>query len=78
MDVSANVRTVPATTVVDSVTLSLTHDEAMKLRRTCYYNITVGEKYANNSIGGEAKGSAVRDFLNDLGNALKANGIERF
>jgi len=63
-----------------NVVVTLTAEEAKKLRRVCYFNITVADK-ENDSDRGRAcdgRGTLLRSFLNDLGNSLKAKGVERF
>jgi len=63
-----------------NVVVTLTAEEAKKLRRVCYFNITVADK-ENDSDRGQAcdgRGILLRSFLNDLGNNLKAKGVERF
>jgi hypothetical protein len=64
--------------VISGVTVTFTAQEAMQLRRVCYYNKTVAHKYAGNPVGGSDKAEAIDSFLNTLGSTLKANGIERF
>jgi hypothetical protein len=70
------VKSVPSGPNVITVTLDAA--EASKLRRVCYYNKTVGQKYAGNPVGGSWKGSIITEFLGDLGSALKAANVERF
>ena len=69
---------VPVAPVITDVTLTLNAEEAKMLRRTCYYNLTVGERYAGNPVGSSAKGAAVSNFLSGLGNTLKAHGVDRY
>lgn len=65
--------------VIDTVTLTMSKAEAEKLRRAAYYNKTVGKKFAQNwNHGGSRKGADLDSFLGDLGNKLKAKGINRF
>ena len=68
----------PVAPVITDVTLTLSPEEAKMLRRVCYYNLTVGEKYSDNPVGGEAKGSAVSNFLYGLGTMLKSYGVDRY
>lgn len=75
---SITVSSVPVVSVKPDVTITMSHAEAMKLRRACYYNITVGKKFADNPVGGSAKGQEMKVFLDSLGNALKDKGVERF
>lgn len=73
-----NVSTATVAPVMPNVVITLTHDEAMKLRRVCYYNKTISQKFAGNPSGGRTKASAIDIFLNDLGNSLKRKNVERF
>lgn len=73
-----NISTVAVAPVKPNVIVELTHEEAMKLRRVCYYNKTVSRKFASNPVGGRSKGTAIDQFLSDLGNTLKRKGVERF
>ena len=63
-----------------NVVVTLTAEEAKKLRRVCYFNITVADKEDDSDRGRECagRGTQLRFFLNDLGNSLKAKGVERF
>lgn len=66
------------TSYVKDVTITLSHEEAMVLRRACYYNITLGKKYSNSPVGGSKKGTYLRHTMGKIGESLKAAGIERF
>ena len=68
------------TEVIDpgSVTLTLSVEDAKKLRRMCYYNKTVSKKFKGNLYGGSRKADDINAFMVSLGNGLKAKGIERF
>ena len=61
---------------VNGITLTLSENDAKKLRRVCGFNKTVSGKIASNSD--EASGAAVDAFLYQLGSALREKGIERF
>jgi hypothetical protein len=61
---------------VEQIILTLTKEEAEKLRRACYFNLTIRDRVAATS--GETQGVTMYEFLNDLGNALKARGIKRW
>lgn len=63
---------------INSVTIQLSADEAKKLRRVCYYNHTVAEKFRGNPNGGRRKGDDILAFMSSLGNSLKKQGVERF
>lgn len=63
---------------IDSVTLTLSADEASKLRRIMYYNKTVARKFRDNPNGGVRKSQDILAFATSLGNNLKAKGVERF
>lgn len=67
----------PYVAPVRKITIELTADEASKLRRVCYYNLTVQDKMAS-GVHGYPKAKAIKNFMSDLGNALKARGIDRF
>jgi hypothetical protein len=73
-------RVVAATSqpAISSVTLTLSHEEAKKLRRVCYYNKSVSRKYRDNPAGGRRKAEDIDAFMGSLGNSLKAQGVERF
>ena len=68
----------PVKPEVDSVTITLSGDEAKKLRRVCYYNKTVSARFVNNPNGGRRKGEDILAFMTSLGNSLKKQGVERF
>lgn len=76
--VSVNSTHVPAKTIVNGVTLNLTHEEAQILRRVMYYNLTVADKFARNPVGGWSKSAKVKSVMASIGESLKAKGIERF
>lgn len=68
-----------STPSITGVTVSMSVSEATMLRRACYYNKTVGKKFANNVVaGGRRKGADLDAFLANLGNSLKAKDIKRF
>jgi hypothetical protein len=69
-----------ATTVLtpQTITIDMNLEEAQKLRRVCYYNLTVGERFTDNPNGGVEKGEAVKTFMGTLGNSLRAALIDRF
>lgn len=60
------------------VVLTLSPEEAKKLRRTCYYNLTVRDRFVTNPNGGIDKAEQLCNFLSELGNKLAALGVERF
>jgi hypothetical protein len=64
--------------VAPPVTIELTGEEAKKLRRVCYYNKTVAQKFRGNEAGGPRKADDILAFMSSLGNSLKSKGIERF
>lgn len=64
--------------ITPNITLTLTGEEAKKLRRVCYYNKTVAKKFAENEIGGQRKADDLLSFMSSLGNGLKLKGVERF
>ena len=66
------------TPVAPPVTISLTGEEAKKLRRVCYYNKTVAQKFKSNQNGGSRKADDILAFMTSLGNSLKKQGVERF
>ena len=77
--VAKQVTHIPASTRVDGVDIHLSSSEAEMLRRVCYYNITVGNKFSANRVaGGYRKGQEITAFMTSLGNKLKAEGIARF
>lgn len=76
--VSVNSTHVPAKTIVNGVTLTLTHEEAQILRRAMYYNLTVADKFSHNPKGGWSKSARVKSVMASIGESLKAKGIERF
>lgn len=68
-----------STPSITGVTVSMSVSEATMLRRACYYNKTVAKKFAQNyEAGGSRKGADLDAFLGNLGNSLKAKGIDRF
>ena len=69
---------VPVVAPAPNVLVTLTAEEAKKLRRVCYFNLTVAEKEAGSDRGTPGRGDILRSFLDDLGNSLKAKGVERF
>lgn len=75
---STYIPAVAASSRINSIKLTLTPEEASMLRRVCYYNLTVADKFAGNPNGGHRKSYAVKSFMNSLGNSLKAKGIDRF
>ncbi|TXH56327.1 MAG: hypothetical protein E6Q97_06640 [Desulfurellales bacterium] len=76
--VNVNSTHVPAKTIVNGVTLTLSHEEAQILRRAMYYNLTVADKFARNPKGGWSKSARVKSVMASIGESLKAKGIERF
>lgn len=76
--VNVNSTHVPAKTIVNDVTLTLSHEEAQILRRAMYYNLTVADKFARNPKGGWSKSARVKSVMASIGESLKAKGIERF
>ena len=62
---------------VSKITIELTAEEASKLRRVCYYNLTVQDKMTSGAHG-YLKAKTIKNFMSDLGNALKDRGIDRF
>jgi hypothetical protein len=69
-----------ATTVLtpQTITVDMSLEEAQKLRRICYYNLTVGACFTNNPNGGVERGEAVKTFMGILGGSLKTAGVNRF
>ena len=76
--VNVNSTHVPAKTIVNGVTLTLSHEEAQILRRVMYYNLTVADKFARNPKGGWSKSARVKSVMGAIGESLKAKGIDRF
>jgi len=76
--VNVNSTHVPAKTIVNGVTLTLSHEEAQILRRVMYYNLTVADKFARNPKGGWSKSARVKNVMASIGESLKAKGIDRF
>lgn len=76
--VNVNSTHVPAKTIVNGVTLTLSHEEARILRRVMYYNLTVADKFALNPKGGWSKSARVKSVMASIGESLKAKGIDRF
>lgn len=76
--VVADITRIPASTKVNGVSLKLSEAEAQMLRRVCYYNLTVADKFAGNPKGGHRKSNDIRAFMGSLGNSLKAQGIDRY
>ena len=76
--VNVNSTHVPAKTIVNGVTLTLSHEEAQILRRVMYYNLTVADKFARNPKGGWSKSARVKGVMASIGESLKAKGIDRF
>lgn len=68
-----NVCTFPATLAEVSVAISA--DQAKMLRRMCYFNKTIREKVTMKD--GAWAGEMINDFMQDLGNQLKAEGYGR-
>lgn len=64
--------------VAPPVTITLSGEEAKKLRRVCYYNKTVAQKFKSNPNGGSRKADDILAFMTGLGNGLKKQGVERF
>lgn len=69
---------VAAPIVKPSITITLSAEEATKLRRVCYYNKTVSRKFRDNANGGYRKAQDIDAFMGSLGNSLKAQGVDRF
>lgn len=63
-----------------NIVVTLSAEEAKKLRRVCYFNKTVGAKEADSDRGRAmvGRGLVLDNFLNDLGNSLKSRGVERY
>jgi hypothetical protein len=72
---NVTVQEIPATR---DITIVLSEKEAMMLRRMCYYNLTVRDKFTANPCGGQDKAQALYNFMCELGDTLKAHGIERY
>lgn len=64
--------------VAPPVTITLSGEEAKKLRRVCYYNKTVAAKFRSNQAGGPRKADDILAFMSSLGNSLKSKGIDRY
>ena len=61
------------------VNITLTQEEANKLRRVCYYNKTVSSKFkGNKKAGSPRKADDINAFMVSLGEGLKKQGIERY
>lgn len=73
-----NVATVAVAPVKPDVTITLSHEEAKKLRRVMYYNKTVASKFSVNQNGGRRKADDINVFMGSLGNKLKAQGVDRY
>lgn len=78
MQATADITRIPASVKVNGVNLNLSPSEASILRRVCYYNLTVADKFSHNPNGGYRKADEVKAFMTSLGNALKGQGIDRF
>lgn len=70
--------TVVAAPVIKDVTITLSKEEAMILRRACNFNKTVADKFRNSQYGGYSKSQTLKRVFGSIGDHLKAAGIERY
>jgi hypothetical protein len=62
-----------------TISITLSAEEAKKLRRVCYYNKTVSKKFKTNAAAGNPrKADDINAFMVSLGEGLKGKGIERY
>ena len=59
-----------------NVTITLSEEEAAKLRRACNFNVTIKDRVSANS--GDRDGWSMYHLLDELGNKLKSQGIKRW
>ena len=69
-----NITSTPTT--VPTYSVNLNAEEAAKLRRILNFNITVKDRVTAHS--GERDGYSLYHFMNELGNALKSQGVKRW
>lgn len=70
--------TVVAAPVVKDVTITLSKEEAMILRRACNFNKTVADKFRNSRHGGYSKSNTLKRVFGSIGDHLAAAGIDRY
>ena len=69
----------PAVAPPATINITLSAEEAKKLRRVCYYNKTVSKKFKTNAVAGNPrKADDINAFMVSLGEGLKGKGIERY